>query len=186
MRRRIPFFLLMAVLSGCNAPKAARDEKRSASQEQDLTTPPTRDEKRSASQEDLSKVPTDELIRRLADTTGDARTGRYQMIAAKGNIFKFDTATGSAWAFDEHSASWRPLPDTPCSDASVEARIRTVVERAVTPLIVVNVYNPQTGHIDKLRQAEKERQIQAVVQQALGAYSNLKNDPLGLLDQNKR
>ena len=76
MRRGIPFLLLLAVPSGCNVPNASRDEKRGSSQE------------------DLSKVPTDELTRRLAGTTGDPRIGRYQMIAAKANTFKFDTATG--------------------------------------------------------------------------------------------
>jgi hypothetical protein len=62
----------------------------------------------------------------------------------------------------------------------VEARIRTVVERAITPLIAVEVYHPQTGRLDKVTQAEKERQVQAIVQQALGAYGSLKNDPLGM------
>jgi hypothetical protein len=165
MRPGIPFLLLMTVFSGCNVPNASRDEKRSPSQE------------------DLSKVPTDELIRRLADTAGGTRTGRYQVIVAKANTFKFDTATGSTWVFDEQSTSWKALPDTPFTDASVEARIRTVVERAVTPLIAEMVYNPQTRQLDKVSQAEKKRRIQAIVQQALGDYGNLKNDPLAIRNQ---
>jgi hypothetical protein len=52
----------------------------------------------------------------------------------------------------------------------VEARIRTVVERAVTPLIPVSVYNPETRQLDKVSPTERACRIEAVVREALASY----------------
>jgi len=100
---------------------------------------------------------------------------------------KIDTVTGHTWFLDA-ADSWRPSPDSPCTETAVEARIRTVVERAVEPLIAgIKVYNPKTQQFDKLGGAEARQRIETIVQEALGTYGTLQRDPLGILEpQNEK
>lgn len=98
--------------------------------------------------------------------------GRYQILLTGQKALKLDTATGLTWALE--ASGWKSLGTEPSkTDSETLQKVRTVVEQAVQPLIPVSSYNDNTKRLDAVTEAEKKRQIEKIVQQALKKFDEL-------------
>ena len=110
----------------------------------------------------LTDKPTKEVAR-------ESSVGRYQMTSTPAKTLKLDTATGQTWFLDADSV-WKPLANAD----SAEDKTRIIAELVAESLIATKKYNPNTGHLETVTDAEKKRMVDAAVKQAFDAYEHPK------------
>ena len=99
----------------------------------------------------------------------EASVGRYQMVTTPTKTLKLDTATGQTWFLDADSV-WKPL----ASADGPENRARIVAEFVAASLIATKRYNPSSGQLETVTEAQRKQMIDAAVKQAFDAYEHPK------------
>jgi hypothetical protein len=82
---------------------------------------------------------------------------------------KLDTVTGQTWFLDADSV-WKPLANAD----STENKTRVIAEFVAESLIATKKYNPNSGQLETVTEAEKRQMVDAAVKQAFDAYEHPK------------
>ena len=105
------------------------------------------------------------LLTSCQSLTDKPKVGRYQMATTATKTLKLDTVTGQTWFLDADSV-WKPLANAD----STENKTRVIAEFVAESLIATKKYNPNTGQLETVTEAERKQMVDAAVKQAFDAY----------------